>query len=92
MRLKHYRPDANQAEIVDALRKAGATVQDLACVGDGCADLLVAAKGWIWLLEVKRPKQKLTPAECRFFEAWGPWACVVHSPAEALAAVGMDKK
>lgn len=35
------RIDANQAEIVKALRAIGCSVQSLAGVGNGCADLVV---------------------------------------------------
>jgi hypothetical protein len=35
--------DANQPQIVEALRKAGATVHSLAAVGNGIPDLLVGA-------------------------------------------------
>ena len=37
------RVDRNHSEIVDALRQAGASVQSLVKVGDGCPDLLVGA-------------------------------------------------
>lgn len=37
--------DRNQPEIVEALRKAGAFVQSLAGVADGCPDLLVGYGG-----------------------------------------------
>ena len=45
--------DANQSMIVDALRKSGVYVVDLAAVGDGVPDLLCGREG-IWkLVEVK---------------------------------------
>ncbi|HJP47915.1 hypothetical protein [Acinetobacter venetianus] len=37
--------DANQTEIVKALRKFGASVQSLASTGKGCPDLLVGFRG-----------------------------------------------
>ena len=60
------RTDANQAEIVAALRKAGASVTSLAGVADGCPDLLVGRAGQTLLMEVKdgtkKPSdRKLTP-------------------------------
>ena len=45
--------DANQSEIVAALRKAGAHVQSLAAIGHGCPDLLVSHRNKWHLLEVK---------------------------------------
>ena len=45
--------DANQTEIVKALRQVGASVQSLASTGKGCPDLLVGFRGVNWLLEVK---------------------------------------
>lgn len=39
------RTDGNQAEIVRALRSAGATVQTLHTVGKGCPDLVVGFRG-----------------------------------------------
>ena len=45
--------DANQTEIVKALRQVGASVQSLASTGKGCPDLLVGFRGVNWLLEIK---------------------------------------
>jgi hypothetical protein len=45
--------DANQPEIVDALRRHGATVQSLAPIGNGCPDLLVGYAGKTALIEIK---------------------------------------
>ena len=47
------RVDANQSSIVKALRSAGAFVQQLHTIGDGCPDLLVAYRGKWHLIEVK---------------------------------------
>lgn len=45
--------DANQSEVVDAMRRMGAFVQHLHTVGHGCPDLLVGYRG-VWILvEVK---------------------------------------
>lgn len=45
--------DANQEQIVMALRVVGATVQSLAGVGKGVPDLLVGYQGETYLIEVK---------------------------------------
>ena len=59
--------DANQTEIVKALRQVGASVQSLAATGKGCPDLLVGIRGLNFLIEVKdgakpRSDRKLTAA------------------------------
>lgn len=55
--------DANQVEIVAALRKAGCYVQSLAAIGNGCPDLLVGYKGQTILMEIKDGKR--SPSERR---------------------------
>jgi hypothetical protein len=87
------RTDANQARIVAALRKLGASVAITSQVGNGLPDLIVGYQGRTVLLEVKdgdKPPsgQKLTDAEAYFLANWrgGP-AVVVKDEAEAMAAV-----
>jgi hypothetical protein len=84
--------DANQAEIVEALRAIGCTVQLLHMVGQGCPDLLVGYRGHNWLLEVKdgnKPpsRRRLTDDEQEWFNEWNGTAVVVNSVEEAIAAV-----
>jgi hypothetical protein len=67
--------DRNQPEIVAALRKAGASVQSLAGVGQGVPDLLVGYMGKTALLEVKdglkvKSKQKLTEDQKPWHANW----------------------
>jgi hypothetical protein len=45
--------DRNQAEIVEALRAVGCSVQPLHTVGNGCPDLLVGKAGRNVLIECK---------------------------------------
>ena len=83
-----HRSDPNQADIVKALRAAGAYVD---VIGEPL-DLLVGYRGRTWLMEVKRDeKAKLQPSQVAFFGEWrgGP-AIRVNSVAEALAAIGID--
>ena len=47
------RIDRNQPEIVEALRKLGASVQPLHTVHDSVPDLLIGYQGRNFLLEVK---------------------------------------
>ncbi len=89
--------DANQEQVVDALRAAGATVQTLAAVGKGVPDLLVGYQGKTLLLEVKdgrKPpsERKLTEEQLKWHGAWrgGPLA-VVDGPESALRMLGVMK-
>jgi Holliday junction resolvase len=88
--------DRNQAEIVKALRKAGATVQSLAAIGEGCPDVLCGFERQTVLLEIKdgtKPPsaRELTPDQVQWHLNWRGGACVVvTSVGEALAAIGID--
>jgi Holliday junction resolvase len=86
--------DANEAEIVDALRTIGCSVIRLS--EKGIPDLLVGFKGNTFLLEVKLPlgtkggksHSDLTKDQQAFFDQWrGKEPCVVRSVDEAMAAV-----
>ena len=84
--------DANQSEIVDALRKAGCSVQCLHMIGKGCPDLLVGRAGRNHVLEVKdgsKPlsARKLTPDELEWHVFWRGQVAVVCSAGEALRVV-----
>jgi len=86
---KHGKIDANQPEIVKALRKAGISVLILSDVGGGCPDLMAGHRGCNYLLEVKdgsKPpsERKLTPKEQEFFDTWNGKAYVVYSAEDAL--------
>lgn len=87
--------DANHAEIVAALRKAGATVQSLAAVGNGVPDLLVGIRGRLMLMEVKdgnkvKSAQKLTTAQERWHTIWAGYPLsVVDGVDAALRALGV---
>jgi hypothetical protein len=98
------RVDTNQALIVDALRRAGASVQVLSAVGAGVPDLLVGCvdrragspsygHAINLLMEVKNPwvtpsHRKLTSDEQRWHAAWRGAVVVVATVHEALAAIG----
>jgi Holliday junction resolvase len=83
------RIDANQNEIVDALRAAGAVVRIIS-QGEGIPDLLVGYNGYTMLMEVKdgnkAPSQrKLTEAEQKFFDEWeGGLLVIVNNVQEAV--------
>lgn len=87
--------DRNQADVVKALRKVGASVEHLHAVGGGCPDLLVGFRGTNWLLEVKPATDKdqralrLRESQRRWHAAWAAPVHVVHSPEQALAVIGI---
>lgn len=84
------RVDGNQAEIVEALRRCGATVQDLHEVGQGCPDILVGRAGKTYLLEIKNGQRgKLNSREVRWHRMWRGQVAVVRTVDEALRAVGV---
>jgi len=84
------RIDANQNNIVKALRAAGASVRVIT-QGDGIPDLLLGYNGHTLLMELKdgdKPPsaRKLTEAEQKFFDEWkGGNLSIVNSVEEALA-------
>jgi len=84
--------DDNQAEIVAALRKIGATVQPLHAVGQGCPDLLVGWRGMTSLLEVKdgaKPPsaRKLTEDQEKWHANWRGQVAVVETVEQAIEAI-----
>ena len=89
--------DDNQNEIVNALRKAGATVFSLSAVGNGCPDLLVGYNGHTILMEVKdgsKPpsKQALTPDQLKFIKNWtGSSICIVNDVEASLRILNVCK-
>jgi hypothetical protein len=83
------RVDANQEQIVSAMRACGATVR-IVTQGDGLPDLLVGYRGYTILMEVKDGRKppsarRLTEEEQKFFENWtGGMLAIVNSVDEAL--------
>lgn len=85
------RTDANQAEIVAALRAAGCSVVSLHRVGDGVPDLLVGRASRNWLLEVKVPGRGLNDKQKDWHRAWAGQRAVVTTVEGALQVVGVLK-
>jgi hypothetical protein len=84
--------DANQPDIVCALRAAGASVQPLHFVGSGCPDVLVGIRGKNLLMEIKDgakvlSRRKLTADEIKWHAAWRGQKAVVESVEQALAVL-----
>ena len=92
------RRDANEPEIVEALQRAGATVEPLP-TGSGVPDLLVGFRGLNLLLEVKLLPEKgkvyashakLNPKQELWHSTWKGQKCIVRTPQEALRAIGFE--
>ena len=81
------RIDANQTQIIEALRAAGAYVWIIGLP----VDLLVGYRGHTMLMEVKTgPKKPLTALQADFFEKWAGGTLVrVDSPKAALRMIGV---
>lgn len=80
--------DANQEQIVSALRAAGISVVSLASLGRGVPDILAAKEGEAWLIEIKGPKGTLTPDQMAWISNWRGVVHVIRTPDEALRLVG----
>ncbi len=88
---RNAKVDANQAEIVKALRSVGCSVQSLATVGRGCPDIVVGFRGRNWLFEIKVGKAKLTPDEIEWADTWRGQLATIRSFDEALTVI-QDKR
>lgn len=77
--------DGNQQAVIDALRARGVVVRSLAGIGGGLNDLLCAVAQATFLIEVKQPGEKLTPAQKKWHIEC-PWRNhIAYSAAEAVA-------
>lgn len=92
------RVDNNHKEIVDALRKAGASIIDTAKLGGGLPDLIVGFAGKTFLVEVKNLKTQygragLNKNQQKWLKEWtgGPFAMVTDIES-ALRAIGAKKQ
>jgi len=83
------RVDANQDQIVSALRAAGAYVWIIGLP----VDLLVGYKNHTFLVEIKTDsKKRLTKLQADFFENWsGSTLARIDSPEAALRMIGVVK-
>lgn len=86
------RVDANQAQIVQALRAIGASVFHVHQLKNAF-DMLVGYRGRTFLMEIKDPSQppsarQLTPGEAEFKRTWrGSEYHVVYTADQAIAIV-----
>lgn len=84
--------DGNQAEIVRGLRAADYLVSITSQLGNGYPDLNATKRtgGPVWIIEVKRPGEKLTEKEHAFHIAWRhcPYLIIIYSLEDALEKMG----
>lgn len=85
---RHDKRDANEAEVIKALRGAGCSVARLQG-HNGIPDLLVGRAGFNLLLEVKLPTGRLTGAQVEWHRNWAGQVTTVFSVEDALEAVGL---
>lgn len=87
------RVDANQPEIVNALRQAGASVAMTYMIGEGFPDIVVGFRGENYLMEIKdgdKPpsKRKLTDDELKWHEEWRGRVDIVECVEDAYKVIG----
>ncbi len=87
------RIDANQPEIVQALRDVGASVSVTSMVGKGFPDIVVGYRGQNYLIEIKdgsKPpsQRKLTPDEQEWHALWRGTVHIANKTDEALKIIG----
>jgi hypothetical protein len=87
--MRFAKVDANQEQVVTALRAAGASVQSLAPIGKGCPDILVAFRSAMYLMEIKRVKGKTNELQNKWHIGWNAPVHVVYGPDDALRAIGV---
>jgi len=79
------RVDANQRQIVEALRSMGCSVETrLSQLGQGAPDLLVGKCGKSIVMEVKSGSNCLTEDEKAWKASWKGSYAVVRSPEQAI--------
>jgi Holliday junction resolvase len=89
------RVDKNQAEIVDALRRAGCSVTIASNMGNGFPDLCVGRMGYTYLIEVKSKRYRtstnvpFTKDEVEWHREWKGQVGVAFCVEDALEIVGL---
>lgn len=89
------RQDQGNKEIVAAWRQVGASVLRIDPAGDrhqrGAPDYLVGFRGSDYLIELKRPGEKLRPEQAMWHRLWkGRKVQTVDNATDALAAIGFS--
>ncbi|NJD60448.1 MAG: hypothetical protein FIA98_13725 [Anaerolineae bacterium] len=87
------RTDHNQAEIIQALRSIGCSVQDLSQIGRGTPDLLCGYMNKNFVIEVKNCKDRaprLTVCEEEWIRRWKGQVAVITTIEDAIAIILQD--
>jgi len=87
-----HHSDSNAAEIVAALRGAGASVQLIQGANRqaGVPDLLVGFRGTNYLMEVKRPKVgRVSEVQAEWVASWRGHVSIVTTAEMALRVIGL---
>ena len=92
--VQRNRQDSNHHAVEMAFRKLGCATRSTHDLGDGFPDILCAARGVTWLVEVKDgslppSKRKLTKDE-ELFHKWWPGLIYVVESVEQVPSVVMD--
>jgi Holliday junction resolvase len=82
--------DANEPEIIAALRAVGASVDSIS--GKDVPDLIVGFRGVNYLIEVKYLSGKLTKGQYEWHENWKGQRAVVWNSEQALQIIGAIDK
>lgn len=82
-RWETHRSDGNQAEIIQAMRKLGASVEII----DRPVDLVVGLAGLTALAEVKTARGRLRPSQTAFLRSWRGLCVVLRSVEDGIALV-----
>lgn len=90
------RIDDNQHEIVNIMRKLGASVLILSEMGKGCPDIAVGISGKTYLVEIKDGKkfpsaQRLTDKEKEFHDTWRGHVCIIKSSEQAVEFINQAR-
>ena len=85
------RTDANHADIIALLRKAGCSVLDMSRLGGGAPDIALGYGGLTMFAEIKdgsKPPsaRKLTDAEQRWVDSWTGGCRLITNSEDALQA------
>jgi len=87
--MRAKKTDANQKEIIEALRQVGVTVFDTSAVGRGFPDLVIGWQGVNYLVEVKTEKGKPTDFQVNFFTHWRGQVVLVRNVKDIFNFLGI---
>jgi hypothetical protein len=86
--MKHGKRDSNHRDVIGWYLKLGVSVLDLADMGKGVPDLLVAIDGQTDLVEVKSEKGELTGDQIEFASEWNAKILIVRTHFDVVTHVG----